>query len=454
MTTQRGEGAGEDVDWFARPAGPVTPGDEWVAPAGRVPEMRVEPVLPEALFTESVLPDARQPWDPFGETAPAEPEGPEPEVTVVAAVGVVDGVPVAMVDGAAVAVVDGVPTVSAAAGGHADAVAAAAAEGLGAAPRLTAASTPDAPPVAPPDGARPVPPRDGAGSDGARPFGGIDGASPFSGPDGAGSFGGLADAPGRPFLDGAGADRAAPPSVDGWGGPPAPREAEAGAGRDVGRPGHRPAAFLEGGPLERGPGGPPEADGRAVGLHRHAPGETRGPGDGGFDPADSGTWRIAHVVPGAGGGRRTTVVVRYLLGLLAADRVRVLTRWTFAVPVLGALLLLVRPRWIGAAILVLGILLVLARFAATALLAHGSLPHRFRPVEDDLRAAVEGGKSNLRGELDRVGATGTLALVRLARGSAHSDVKAVLRGIEIDRVLPRAQLERALKVLDLAPPPR
>lgn len=383
-----------------------------------MPGTRIEPVLPEALFTESVLPDARQPWDPFGDasspsgaspvpaTGPSPDPAADPEVTVVAAVGVVDGVPVAMVDGAAVAVVDGVPTVSSVAGGHADAVASAAVEGLG----VAAADTVPRPP--PPAGAPTV-----AGPPGPVPRS----AGMVPRADGILRADGMV-----PRADGIVRADGMAPRADGI--VPEPRVARE----------SRVAAEPAG-----------------VGMHRHAGGEARGgSGERAFDPADSGTWRIAHVVPGATGGRRTTTILRYLLGLLAVDRVRVLTRWVFAVPVLGTLLLLVRPRWIGAAVLVLGLLLVAGRSVAVRQIGRLSLPHRFRPVEDDLRAAVEGGKSNLRGELDRVGASGTLALVRLARSATNSDVKARLRGIEIDRILPRAQLERALRILDLAPPTR
>jgi len=161
-------------------------------------------------------------------------------------------------------------------------------------------------------------------------------------------------------------------------------------------------------------------------------------------------------VPGADGGRRTTTILRYLLGLLAIDHVRALTRWTFAVPVLGLALLVITPRWIGLAVLVLGVLLVLTRFAAVRLIARRTLPRRYRPVEDELRAAVEAGKANLRGELRRVGMPNSaLALprsvVRLGSSDARAGVRSQLRDIEIDRVLPRAQLDRALRVLDEAP---
>lgn len=188
-------------------------------------------------------------------------------------------------------------------------------------------------------------------------------------------------------------------------------------------------------------------------------GATPRSGDGGFDPADTGTWRVRDVVPGGESGRRTSVILRYLLGLLAVEHVRKLGRWAFLVPVVGALLLLVTPRWIGAAVLVLGVLLVLGRVWVVRMLGRSSLPRRFRPVEDDLRAAVEAGKANLRSELARVGLPSTpwalpALVVRMDRGDDRAESRSRLREVEIDRVLPRAQLDRALRILDEAAPGR
>ena len=176
---------------------------------------------------------------------------------------------------------------------------------------------------------------------------------------------------------------------------------------------------------------------------------------GGFDPGDTGTWRVRDVVPGGESGRRTSTILRYLLGLLAVEHVRKLTRWAFVLPLVGALLLLVRPRWIGVAVLVLGVLLVAVRVGVVRLLGRSSLPRRYRPVEDDLRAAVEAGKANMRGELRRVGLPSTpwaipVSVVQLDRGGGRAESRSRLRDIEIDRVLPRTQLDRALRILDEA----
>jgi hypothetical protein len=213
---------------------------------------------------------------------------------------------------------------------------------------------------------------------------------------------------------------------------------------------------------DRQPGEPvPPRDGR-VPLPDRQPGEPV-PGDarltGAFDPGNTGTWRVRDVVPGADGGRRTTVILRYLLGVLAIDHVRSLSRWAFALPVVGLVLLVVRPRWIGLAVIVLGVLLIVGRIVAVRMISRRTLPRRYRPVEDELRAAVEAGKANLRGELRRVGMpTSALALtrsvVRLGSSDSRRTARSRLRDIEIDRVLPRAQLDRALRVLDEAPTPR
>lgn len=182
---------------------------------------------------------------------------------------------------------------------------------------------------------------------------------------------------------------------------------------------------------------------------RRAVDEPVAPEEVAFDPGDTGTWKVR----GVDGGRRHTTILRYLLGLLAVDHVRSLTRWAFAVPVVGLVLLLVRPRWIGLAVFVLGLLLIVGRVVAVKLIERRTLPRRYRPVEDDLRAAVEAGKANLRGELRRVGMpSSALALsrsaVRSGSSDSRSDDRSRLRDIEIDRVLPRAQLDRALRVLD------
>ena len=213
---------------------------------------------------------------------------------------------------------------------------------------------------------------------------------------------------------------------------------------------------------DRQPGEPvPPRDG-PVPLPERQPGEPV-PGDarltGAFDPGNTGTWRVRDVVPGADGGRRTTVILRYLLGVLAIDHVRSLSRWAFALPLVGLVLLVVRPRWIGLAVIVLGVLLIVGRIVAVRMISRRTLPRRYRPVEDELRAAVEAGKANLRGELRRVGMpTSALALtrsaVRLGSSDSRRTARSRLRDIEIDRVLPRAQLDRALRVLDEAPTPR
>lgn len=255
-------------------------------------------------------------------------------------------------------------------------------------------------------------------------------------------------------VEGTGTHRAVdrPESVDGAAGRP---------GLDGAAGGQRGPAGAAGG--QPGPDGAADGDGGGARLRTGRRRRREGSGgeavtrEDGFDPGDTGTWRVRDVVPGMDGGRRHTTILRYLLGLLAVDRLRSLTRWAWAVPVLGLLLLLVEPRWIGAAIAVLGVLLVVGRLLALKLIARRSLARRYRPVEDDLRAAVEAGKANLRGELQRVGLptgrwTMPLSVLRLARGSDRAAGRSKLREVEIHRILPEAQLQRALKVLDEAAP--
>ena len=330
-----------------------------------------------------------------------------------------------------------------------------------------------------PDSARPGATR--PDTDGPAPAGGVGGDSDGPRTDaygiridayGAGTGAGGptgARAPGEPGEPGEPERGPVPPPRDGWvplpdrqpGEPVPPRDGRVPLpDRQLGEPVPPRDGWV---PLpDRQVGEPvPPRDG-PVPLPERQPGEPV-PGDarltGAFDPGNTGTWRVRDVVPGADGGRRTTVILRYLLGVLAIDHVRSLSRWAFALPVVGLVLLVVRPRWIGLAVIVLGVLLIVGRIVAVRMISRHTLPRRYRPVEDELRAAVEAGKANLRGEMRRVGMpTSGLALtrsvVRLGSSDSRRTARSRLRDIEIDRVLPRAQLDRALRVLDEAPTPR
>ena len=215
------------------------------------------------------------------------------------------------------------------------------------------------------------------------------------------------------------------------------------------------------------------------GATPHAPADAGGALDGG----GSGTWRRPrHSASGAEGvdpldghdgsgpvgaeglaeadepdkvtaSHRTTVVLRYVLGRLAVDQVRRLTRGAALLPLVGLGLLAVQPRWIGAVLFVLGVAIMVMRRVTIRKLERLSLADRFRPVEDELRGAVEAGKASLRVELRRVALPSRswqvpLFAMRLARGKVRAQAKAKLREVDVDRVLPRAQLVRALRVLD------
>jgi hypothetical protein len=193
-----------------------------------------------------------------------------------------------------------------------------------------------------------------------------------------------------------------------------------------------------------------------TGARRHDwAGERTSPGFGAVDGFDDGT----PVNAPAGLGRRTTVVMRYLLGLLTLEHFRRVTRWAWLAPVIGLVLLLVHPRWIGIAVVVLGVLMIVVRQVASGLIHGAALPRRFRPVEPELLGAVEAGKTNLRVELRNAGLPNkswklAVFAVRLTRRSNRADLRDRLRQIDVDKVLPRAQLERALRLLDDAVPPR
>jgi hypothetical protein len=227
---------------------------------------------------------------------------------------------------------------------------------------------------------------------------------------------------------------------------------------------HRPPAPRVGTEPASGPdradAAPVVPDPAAGGRHQWSEGSApAAPRDDGFDPSDTGTWRVTEVVPGGESGRRTTTILRYLLGLLAVDHVRTLTRWWFVPAIAGIVLFFLVPRWIGVLVFVLGVLVLVGRIVLVRAVGRLSLARRYRPVENDLRAAVEAGKANLRSELRRVGlpsGTWTLPLsaIRLARGTDRSAARSRLREVEIHRILPDAQLTRALRVLDQAAPGR
>jgi hypothetical protein len=169
-----------------------------------------------------------------------------------------------------------------------------------------------------------------------------------------------------------------------------------------------------------------------------------------------GPARTDDLGPGIGESpaRRTTVVLRYLLGRLAVDHVRGLTRWIWLGVLLGAALaVLVDPVWVGVAVMAVSALVIGGRLVAVRSLTRLSLAPRFRPAEDGLRSAVEAGKASLRVELRRVGLpTRSWRLpvfaLRLARGQTRAQSRSRLRQVDVDRVLPRAQLDRAFRALD------
>ena len=193
---------------------------------------------------------------------------------------------------------------------------------------------------------------------------------------------------------------------------------------------------------------PPAASGQP--RHAHLAADAGPPASG--DPLDADA--APQPVGGTGvAGRRTTIVLRYLLGRLAVEQLRRRTWWVWLVPVLGGLLTLIRPRWIGLAVVVLGLLLIAVRTVGLMVLERLSLPRRYRNVEEELRSAIEAGKTSLRVELRAVGLPSQtwqilLFALRLARRSTRADARSRFRQVDVDRVLPRAQLERALRLLD------
>jgi hypothetical protein len=210
--------------------------------------------------------------------------------------------------------------------------------------------------------------------------------------------------------------------------------------------GHRPGQPAGGPPGPGQPGYPPAPRHPAHGgqASQRPPADSESAGlDGNIAAANDPAVR-----------RRTTIILRYLLGRLAVDHIRRLTRWFWVlIPVGGLLALLLSPRWIGVGVAALGVLMLVLRVAAVRMLHQRSLAPEFRSAEDELAAAVDAGRTSLRVELRRVGLPSRswhlpVFALRLARGKVRAKARARLRAVDVDRVLPRAQLQRALRLLE------
>lgn len=155
-------------------------------------------------------------------------------------------------------------------------------------------------------------------------------------------------------------------------------------------------------------------------------------------------------------GRRfnvIVVVVRYLVGRTAIDQLKRISALGWLIAAVGLGLLIIGPRIVGVALLVLAALVACARFTLVRVIDRMSLARQYRPIESEFSGAVEAGKANIRRELERVGLPSTrwrmpMFLVRLARRSGRDEVLGRLSQIDLSQVLPQVQIDRAFRLLD------
>lgn len=146
------------------------------------------------------------------------------------------------------------------------------------------------------------------------------------------------------------------------------------------------------------------------------------------------------------------VVVRFLVGRTAVDQLKRMFRTVWLVALAGLVLALAGPRWLGAALLALSLLLTMARVAAVWLVERTSLTRAYRDVREDLASAVEAGKANVRRELERVGLPSArwrmpLFVLHLGRRAGRNEARTRLEHINLEQVLPQAQIDRAMSIL-------
>ncbi|HEY9476377.1 MAG TPA: hypothetical protein VIS06_21315 [Mycobacteriales bacterium] len=149
------------------------------------------------------------------------------------------------------------------------------------------------------------------------------------------------------------------------------------------------------------------------------------------------------------------VVVRFLVGRTAIDQLNRMSRLVWPVAVAGLVTVFVGPPWIGVGLLALSLLSVVAWILAVWVVDRIALTRTYRGVQDDLASAVEAGKANVRRELERVGLPSSrwrmpMFVMRLGRrsGAGRDEARTRLEHVNLEQVLPRAQIDRAMSILD------
>ncbi|HEY9391374.1 MAG TPA: hypothetical protein VIR27_16615 [Mycobacteriales bacterium] len=149
------------------------------------------------------------------------------------------------------------------------------------------------------------------------------------------------------------------------------------------------------------------------------------------------------------------VVVRFLVGRTAIDQLNRVFRLVWPVALAGLVTVFVGPPWIGLGLLGLSLLLAVTRVVAVWAVDRIALTRTYRAVQDDLASAVEAGKANVRRELERVGLPSSrwrmpMFVMRLGRrsGAGRDEARTRLEHVNLEHVLPRAQIDRAMSILD------
>ncbi|HEX5493149.1 MAG TPA: hypothetical protein VFX70_01060 [Mycobacteriales bacterium] len=146
------------------------------------------------------------------------------------------------------------------------------------------------------------------------------------------------------------------------------------------------------------------------------------------------------------------VVVRFLVARTAVDQLKRFFRLGWFVAAVGLVLVFSGPRLVGVALLALSLLLAMARGVTVWVVERTAVARAYRDVREDLASAVEAGKANVRRELERVGLPSSrwrmpLFVLGLGRRSGRTETSTRLEHVNLEQVLPRAQIDRAMTIL-------
>lgn len=146
-------------------------------------------------------------------------------------------------------------------------------------------------------------------------------------------------------------------------------------------------------------------------------------------------------------------VVRYLVACTTADQVGRVFRYGWLAAVAGLVLIAVGPRRVGLILVGAAVVVAAARHILVRVIERVALARRYRAIGEDFTGAIEAGKGNLRRELERAHLPAThwrmpLFLLNLCQRSDR--IRTGLARVDLTRVLPQAQIDRAMRILATA----